>query len=674
MAAINKVSIVFKTHLDVGFTSFAQDVVDTYQNVFFPRAIRVAQELRKQGGREKFVWTTASWILDRCLRDAVPSQKRKLEDAIQRGDLAWHALPFTTHVELMDPQLLRDGIQISKKLDQLFERTTIAAKMTDVPGLTRGAVPILADEGVRFLHLGANPASTTPDVPEIFRWRDDASDKEICVMYHAGGYGKVSVLPQINEAVFFSVTNDNLGPQSVSEVKEIYAQCSELFPNADISAGFMDSLAEKIYTNREKFPLVTQEIGDTWIHGIGSDPKKTSQFRELLRMRNHFVDAEILEPGSPEYQDIIEPLLLISEHTWGMDIKTHLKDFDHWSRDDLVQLRKTESAKRVEESWKEQRNYIQASQKAFEKLPGSAKIISEIELTLGNLAPQMFSLSGKNAAKADEIVDAGPIRFSIDHRGAVTQLAWDKYPKHAFVSPEHPIGLLYYQTFSGEDYSNFYEDYVINKHQVEDWAVPDLSKPGIRDAGAINAEWTPGLVSMGIQDCREGAKVQAQLAFPEQAYLVHGCPRHFEVEYLIHTEEPVIQILVQWFDKAANRLPEAISYLINPIVHSPGRWVLDKLGSKISPSDVVSGGNRRLHGIHTGMYYSGDDTSIEIHSLDAPLVACGNRRYLDFKDQLPDLSAGFNFVLYNNLWGTNFPMWYEEDARFRFSISFFPTG
>ena len=26
------------------------------------------------------------------------------------------------------------------------------------------------------------------------------------------------------------------------------------------------------------------------------------------------------------------------------------------------------------------------------------------------------------------------------------------------------------------------------------------------------------------------------------------------------------------------------------------------------------------------------------------------------------------FNLYNNVWNTNFPMWYEDDALFRFSI------
>jgi hypothetical protein len=29
-----------------------------------------------------------------------------------------------------------------------------------------------------------------------------------------------------------------------------------------------------------------------------------------------------------------------------------------------------------------------------------------------------------------------------------------------------------------------------------------------------------------------------------------------------------------------------------------------------------------------------------------------------------------HFNLYNNVWGTNFAMWYDEDSRFRFSLNF----
>ena len=36
---------------------------------------------------------------------------------------------------------------------------------------------------------------------------------------------------------------------------------------------------------RAQLPVITQEIGDTWIHGVGTDPKKVAQYRELLRWR-----------------------------------------------------------------------------------------------------------------------------------------------------------------------------------------------------------------------------------------------------------------------------------------------------------------------------------------------------------------------------------------------------
>ena len=29
---------------------------------------------------------------------------------------------------------------------------------------------------------------------------------------------------------------------------------------------------------------------------------------------------------------------------------------------------------------------------------------------------------------------------------------------------------------------------------------------------------------------------------------------------------------------------------------------------------------------------------------------------------------GISFVLYNNVWGTNFPLWYEDNASFDFEI------
>jgi hypothetical protein len=53
-------------------------------------------------------------------------------------------------------------------------------------------------------------------------------------------------------------------------------------------------------------------------------------------------------------------------------------------------------------------------------------------------------------------------------------------------------------------------------------------------------------------------------------------------------------------------------------------------------------------------------------------VSLGGPALLSFDDEPPAMEKGVSFNLYNNVWGTNFPMWYEEDARFRFILRFEP--
>ncbi|HEX7976472.1 MAG TPA: hypothetical protein VF498_18825, partial [Anaerolineales bacterium] len=90
---IATVHLVFKTHLDIGFTDFAARVVQQYFQDYIPRAIRTARELREQGSPDRFIWTTGSWLIYEYLEQAAPAQRKELEEAIQAGDIAWHALP-----------------------------------------------------------------------------------------------------------------------------------------------------------------------------------------------------------------------------------------------------------------------------------------------------------------------------------------------------------------------------------------------------------------------------------------------------------------------------------------------------------------------------------------------------------------------------------------------------
>ncbi|WP_229106726.1 hypothetical protein [Paenibacillus sp. 1001270B_150601_E10] len=120
---------------------------------------------------------------------------------------------------------------------------------------------------------------------------------------------------------------------------------------------------------------------------------------------------------------------------------------------------------------------------------------------------------------------------------------------------------------------------------------------------------------------------------------------------------------------ATSRLPEASWFSFVPLVDNPNAWEMDKMGKRISPLTVVRDGNRNMHGVQSGLYYDAADGAVVIETLDAPLVCPGQARLLQFDNTYAPLTGGFHFNLHNNVWGTNFMMWFEDDMQFRFRLT-----
>jgi hypothetical protein len=81
-------------------------------------------------------------------------------------------------------------------------------------------------------------------------------------------------------------------------------------------------------------------------------------------------------------------------------------------------------------------------------------------------------------------------------------------------------------------------------------------------------------------------------------------------------------------------------------------------------------GNRHLYANGKHFIWNDKTNLLKIVSHDAPLVAPGKPSLLDFNNEQPQIVDGMHVNLNNNLWGTNFPMWFDEDCRFRFEIRF----
>ena len=96
-------------------------------------------------------------------------------------------------------------------------------------------------------------------------------------------------MPGSDLAVAVEVRNDNSGPHTIPEIDAIYAGLRQQFPNASIRAANLTEIANAVTPFRNNLPIVTQEIGDTWIYGAPSDPLKVARYREVLRLRRSWI-------------------------------------------------------------------------------------------------------------------------------------------------------------------------------------------------------------------------------------------------------------------------------------------------------------------------------------------------------------------------------------------------
>ncbi len=663
--SVNRVLVMFKCHFDAGFVDTQAAIVKRYFEQHYPKAMEVANALRQTGqessGEERYVWTTGSWLLYQYLEQAGPADRKKMEQAITRGDIAWHALPFTWQSELLDRTFIGGAIGFSKSLDKRFGRKTTGAKMTDVPGHTRGLIAPLEENGVTFLDIGVNSASTPPDVPPVFVWKDPKG-ASLVMMYHRLEYGGVVRIPDSDLAIAVEVRDDNLGPHTPEEIHQIYAELRKRFPKAAIKAANLTDIANAVTPHQGAMPVFTREIGDTWIHGVASDPLKLARFRELVRLRAEWIGKGKLHTGDKTDLAFLSKFALGAEHTWGTDTKTWL-DFEHYTPAALATMLNDAKYRTVTGSWVEKRADIDDSLKA---LPAALR--TEADQRLARLKPVMPETSRMTAHDASLPFETTHFTVAIDPKtGAIIRLQ-EKQGGRNWAAADHPLAAFSYQTLSKADYDHFLASYITVQ---TDWAPKDFGKPGIEKFGAESRTWQTRLLRcytgetawehtlvLQLEIDNGGGAMPAAAAWPAELWLELVMPR----------AEAVAQCNFTWRGKRANRMPEALWLSFHPHVGQPGNWMMSKAGQMVSPLDVVTGGNRHMHALSTGLHYKDESGALSVETLDAPLVVLGERSPIFYSREQPDLTKPFHFSLFNNGWGTNYVQWFGEDMRFRFSL------
>lgn len=392
---VEQVIIVFKTHFDIGYTDMASNVVTKYRTTMIDQALQVVDQNRGLPPEQQFAWTIPGWPMNKITEDwpgQTPERKQRVTQAFRDGRFVVHALPFTTHTELLEAEDLVRGMRFSSQLARDAGLPLPRdAKMTDVPSHSWFIPTMLRHAGVDFLHLGCNPASRSPQVPPLFWW-EGPDGSRVLTMYSAQQYGTGLGPPKdwpYRTWLALIHTGDNHGPPTPEEVKKLFDQAKQELPEVKVRIGRLSDFSDAILAEKPEIPIVRGDMPDTWIHGPMSDPQGAKQARNL---RPAITTAELLNTmlrvwgvKAPDITDTVakayEQSLLYGEHTWGGSqswITGYGKD-TKWNYGDTWRAERAAGRfKRLEGSWAEHTAYIENAQRLIQPvLESQMKTLAE---------------------------------------------------------------------------------------------------------------------------------------------------------------------------------------------------------------------------------------------------------------------------------------------------------
>ncbi len=658
---VDKVFLVFKTHFDIGFTALAEDVLKLYSGEMLEKVIDTCESTQRFNNK-RYVWTVPAWPLQVMERDCAPEMRQRLRALIENGQLAWHALPFTSHYDFCGLADAIHGLGYAKALSKAHAKPLMrAGKMTDVPGAGWMVPEILAEAGIRFLHMGCNQFASPPEVPELFWW-EAPSGKRVLVMYSDSGYG-TGLRPPENwpYPVWMALMNtqDNHGPQSAQTLEELIQKARDQHPNAEVVTGSLDDFWEALsHEDLTGVPVVRKDLADTWIHGVGSYPREVSLVR---RVRPRLVRAEaalalsgVLSPEArgaarADIQKAYDDLALFAEHTWGLDVKTHLGAIPDYDRAAFEKFREGEACRRMEVSWAEQSGRALRAASACER---AEKALS--------IAPAAEDAPFSGVRCLDRSLESGRYRLEFDpENGTITGL-YDKAHGCYLLTNRDGRGAIHYRydRYGAQDMTEYLRVYA---HRFSDWGVMDNGR--IEYPECRHETWLPA-----FEEClRDGDTVRFRYRTRANAADA-GDAEGIELSVTVPEDGSPLTIRVHLKGKPATPYVES-GELVLGLAADRATYRVNKPGCVLDPEkDIARGASHVFYALEHFASARLTSAQVAVVSRDCPLFTIGESGVYGFRKDFLETPPEMRYTLFNNMWGTNFPQWIEGDFSFEFRV------
>jgi alpha-mannosidase len=720
-----QVFVAMKTHYDLGYTEPIDAMLERSAGPMLDLVEEYCDRGRAYSPDHRFIWTYPTWMIEEILRHKDQAGKEKFEGYIARGEIAWHALPFTLHSYFCGLEDIARSLYGAKELERRYGKSTAWAKQTDVPGHTRVFPQILARSGVRLLQIGANNGVHGVKTPLLFWWESPDGSRVLTQLTDGYGWGwdinRLSGLE--NDPVYpydaflaLYVTGDNVGPQNLLDVATEANELGKRYAYPKIHIGQVEAFVDWIDAHaRDQVPIVKTELNDWWIHGVASQAQTTATARlarENLswseRLHSMAQLSSVLAADAYPAEQLREGYiqsLLYSEHTWGIaGFKPQAKPA---AEDDLAQNKDYDAMKL---SWRLKGDFARrAAEIGAETFNAAAEPIAQAAapaaggLVVVNLAgwtrTDVVRVSPERYAdvKAFEPLEGGeasPVQRMGD---TLIFIAQDMPPLGYRVyravkgTPAEPrevraetIETPFYRARVRADGEIVSIVHVPSSLELLDQTTPGLFNQYIYDSfgkiegvnwheSGYNGPGTGRVLPKTLQWQIDDGPLATRLVVESTLKMPDFPVQIGEVDRIIRTVTfwkslDRIDCEVRLIGKKETAVAEA-AHVAFPFGFAAPRFALEQLGSVTDPAtDVQEAGNRDTFAIQHWAHVGNDTGGVTWATVQAPLVSVGDIRIFKWDASYVPARAHIYSSVLNNGWSTNFQEFQGGDFAFNFAL------
>jgi alpha-mannosidase len=720
-----QIFLAMKTHYDLGYTEPIDAMLERSAGPMLDLVQQFCDRGREYSADHRFIWTYPTWMVEEILRHKDDAGKQKFEEYIARGEITWHALPFTLHSYFCGLEDISRSLYGAKELERCYGQSTAWAKQTDVPGHTRVFPQILARSGVRLLQIGANNGVHGVKTPLLFWWESPDGSRVLTQLTDGYGWGwdtqRLVALendPAYPYDAFLAmyVTGDNVGPQNLLSVATEANRLAQRYEYPKITIGRVESFVDWIQSHGgEQVPVIKSELNDWWIHGVASQAQATATARaarETLtaseRLQSLAELAGVMPPEAYPAQQLREGYvqsLLYSEHTWGIaGFKPKAKPL---ADDDLARNKDYDAMKL---SWRLKGDFARrAAEAGQETFAAAALPLAESAapaaggLVVLNLAA--WTRTDVVRAPAAQFPNAQAFEPLDGGDAAPAELCGDSL---LFIAKDMPaLGYRVYRAVKGQPASaqqvraSVIETPFYRARMRDDGEIVSIvhvpSKVELLDqesAGLFNQyiyQTYDKIEGVGWHDSGYSGPGTGRALPQTVAWRIEASPlaTRLVIESTLKLPDFPVQVgqvdkivrtvtfwktidridcSVQLRGKTETAVAES-GHVAFPFGFSAPRFALEQLGSVTDPAtDVQEAGNRDTFAIQHWAHVGNDQGGVTWTTVQAPLVSVGDMRIFKWDPTYVPVRAHIYSSVLNNGWSTNFQEFQGGDFTFDYSL------